>query len=45
MSSWVGYGNQYMQLPEQSSEDIAPFQQMFWATKNNNNTVMEQLLQ
>ena len=26
MFSWAGYGNQYMQLPEQPSEDIAPFQ-------------------
>ena len=34
-----------MQLPEQSSEDIAPFQQMFGATENNNNTMMAQLLQ
>ena len=29
MSSWAGYGNQYMQLPpEQSSKDIAPLQQI-----------------
>ena len=45
MSSWVGYGNQYMPLAEQCSEDITPFQQMFGANKNNNNPMMAQLLQ
>ena len=45
MSSRVGYGNQCMQLPEQSSEDIATFQQMFGTIENKNNTMMVQLLQ
>ena len=46
ISSWTGYGNQYKQLPpEQSSEDIAPLQQMLGVTDNNNNAMTQQLLQ
>ena len=26
MSNWAGYGNQYMQIPEQPSEDTPPLQ-------------------
>lgn len=41
---WAGYGNQFMQIPETTSDDPPPLQQMFGVT-DNNNPMMTQLLQ